>query len=145
MNKPTSPDSERKDPSPLKGSKLRNKYAAIPSKIQSGIATKPPVPNFAANRARREAEQFKADRLAPSRYLEQLIKQHYKRFAQRLVSEETPKRVQALTKMRKEMQRRFMLLYRHFRLKKYGEPIPVPRKIEDDDLEDMDLDDAAML
>ena len=38
-----------------------------------------------------------------------------------------------------------MLLYRHFRLKKYGEPIPVPRKIEDEEMEDMDLDDAAML
>ena len=45
--------------------------------------------------------------------------------------------------MRMEMKRRYMLLYRHFRLKKYGEPIPgtVPKtgaKVDDvdDDLWD---------
>ena len=68
---------------------------------------------------------MKADRLAPSKYLSQLIKTHYKRFAQKLAQREAPKRVQALTKMRKEMQRRYMLVYRHFRLKKHGEPLPL--------------------
>ncbi len=38
--------------SPHKNSKARNKYANVPSKISSG-ATKPPVPNFAANRMKR--------------------------------------------------------------------------------------------
>lgn len=51
--------------SPLKNSKARNKYANVPSKISSG-ATKPPVPNFAANRMKRQVEQEKADRLAPT-------------------------------------------------------------------------------
>ena len=85
---------------------------------------KPPVPNFAANKAKREAEQIKKDRLAPTSFLGMLIKGHYRSFSQRLMERETPKRVKALTNMRKEMQKRYMLLYRHFRLKKYGEPIP---------------------
>ena len=36
--------------------KKRNKYAGVQSKVQSGMLSKPPVPNFVANRARREAE-----------------------------------------------------------------------------------------
>ena len=47
--------------------------------------------------------------------------------------------------MRKEMQRRFMLLYRHFRLKKYGEPIPKPKRQGEDEIEDMFKDDTDML
>ena len=47
--------------------------------------------------------------------------------------------------MRKEMQRRFMLLYRHFRLKKYGEPIPKPKREGEDEIEDMFKDDTDML
>ena len=50
-----------------------------------------------------------------------------------------------LTKMKKEMQRRFMLLYRHFRLKKYGEPIPKPKNSNDNEIEDMFKDDTDML
>lgn len=38
-----------------------------------------------------------------------------------------------------------MLLYRHFRLKKYGEPIPKTRFSNDDDVEDMFKDDTDML
>ena len=37
-----------------------------------------------------------------------------------------------------------MLLYRHFRLRKYGEPIPVPKK-SGDDIEDMFQEDTDML
>ena len=147
QKQPLSPVSAEKVPSPSKGVKMRNKYAGIPSKIQSGVASsaKPPVPNFAANRAKREEAQKKADRLAPSKYLAVLIKQHYRRFSERVIQLETPKRVTQLTKMRKEMQRRFMLLYRHFRLKKYGEPIPKIRFSNDDDVEDMFKDDTDML
>ena len=61
------------------------------------------------------------------------------------MQKETPKRVAQLTKMRKEMQRRFMLLYRHFRLKKYGEPIPLPKREGEDEIEDMFKDDTDML
>lgn len=62
--------------------------------------------------------------------------------AERLVTSETPKRVAALTKMRKEIQRRYMLLYRHFRLRKYGEPIPgKPRGDEGEEFKE----DTAML
>ena len=44
------------------------------------------------------------------------------------------------------MQRKFMLVYRHFRLKKYGEPIPVPKsESKNSDLEDIFKDDAEML
>ena len=38
-----------------------------------------------------------------------------------------------------------MLLYRHFRLKKYNEPIPIDRNPNSDDLEDMFKDDEDML
>lgn len=39
-----------------------------------------------------------------------------------------------------------MLLYRHFRRRKYGEPIPKPRGFQhNDELEDMFKDDEAML
>ena len=39
-----------------------------------------------------------------------------------------------------------MLLYRHFRLKKYGEPIPEPkRQGEEGEIEDMFKDDTDML
>ena len=123
-NKILSPETDKKEPSPEKKSKLREKYAGVGSKVQSGLAMKPPVPNFAANRAKREEAKAKADRLAPSKWLSQLIRGHFRRFSEQIVQRETPKRVQALTKMRKEMQRRFMLVYRHFRHKKYGEPIP---------------------
>lgn len=41
------------------------------------------------------------------------------------------KRVEALKRMRGEMQRRFMLLYRHFRLKKYGEPLTNDTEVDD--------------
>ena len=58
---------------------------------------------------------------------------------------ETPKRVQALTTMRKEMQRKFMLLYRHFRKKKYGEPLPEEKKEQEGEIEDMFKDDTDML
>lgn len=64
-----SSEQENRDPSPTKQSKVRSKYAGVQSKVQSGIAMKPPVPNFAANRARREEQQKKADRLAPSKWL----------------------------------------------------------------------------
>ena len=48
--------------------------------------------------------------------------------------------------MRKELQRRFMLVYRHFRLKKYAEPIPkAKRDNEDNGLEDIFKDDTDML
>ena len=55
--------------------------------------------------------------------------------------------MKALTAMRKEMRRRFMLLYRHFRLRKYGEPIPIQRNGDggDDDVEDMFKEDNDML
>ena len=55
-----------KEESPAKSSKIAggglprsNKYANVPSKISSGVATtstKPPVPNFAANRVKRQVE-----------------------------------------------------------------------------------------
>ena len=128
--------------------KKRNKYAGVQSRVVSGLPTslKPPVPNFAANRVKRENEQQKADRLAPSKWLAQLIRSHWVRFSERTVQNETPKRVQALTRMRKEMQRRYMLLYRHFRRRKYGEPIPKTRGFQNnDELEDMFKDDEAML
>lgn len=54
-NKMMSPETDKKEPSPEKKSKLREKYAGVGSKVQSGLAMKPPVPNFAANRAKREA------------------------------------------------------------------------------------------
>ena len=38
-----------------------------------------------------------------------------------------------------------MLLYRHFRLKKYGEPIPKPKRQGEDEIEDMFKDDTDML
>ena len=47
--------------------------------------------------------------------------------------------------MKKEMQRRFMLVYRHFRLKKYGEAIPKAKTNKDEDIEDMFKDDTDML
>ena len=45
------------------------------------------------------------------------------------------------------MGRRFMLLYRHFRRRKYGEPIPKPKKVgqDSDELEDLFKDDNDML
>lgn len=60
---------------------------------------------------------------------------------------ETSKRVAALTKMRKEMNKRFYLLYRYFRFKKYSEPLP---SADDDfdfgEIEDFcDDDDKALL
>lgn len=56
--------------SPAKVSKTRSKYANVPSKISSGVVNaKPPIPNFVANKAKREAEQVKVDRMAPSKYL----------------------------------------------------------------------------
>ena len=67
--------------SPDKGQQKRNKYAGVPSKISSGIVTKPPIPDFAANRVKREAEQKKADSVAPTMYTNLLVKQHYRRFA----------------------------------------------------------------
>lgn len=57
------------------------------------------------------------------------------------MTSETPKRVAALTKMRKEMQRRYMLLYRHYRLRKFGEPIPSKRRDEGEEFKE----DTAML
>ena len=44
------------------------------------------------------------------------------------------------------MQRRFMLVYRHFRHKKYGEPIPKQNNDLDDseELEDMFKEDLAL-
>ena len=47
--------------------------------------------------------------------------------------------------MRKEMQRKFMLLYRHFRKKKYGEPLPEEKKEQEGEIEDMFKDDTDML
>ncbi len=84
--------------------------------------------------------------MAPTQWLAQLIKGHYKRFSIALVQKETPKRVQALTKMRKEMQKRFLLLYRHFRLKKYGEAIPdnMSEITDEDQLEDIFKEDLAL-
>lgn len=62
------------------------------------------------------------------------------------MQQETPKRVAELTRVRKELQRRFMLLYRHFRLKKYGEPIPKPKADKGgDEIEDMFKEDTDML
>ena len=49
--------------------------------------------------------------------------------------------------MRKEVQRRFLVVYRHFRHKKYGEPIPRRKKhvVADDEIEDMfSKDDLAI-
>ncbi len=49
--------------------------------------------------------------------------------------------------MRSEMGRRFMLLYRHYRRRKYGEPIPKPKRAghDSDELEDLFKDDNDML
>lgn len=62
---------------------------------------------------------------------------------------ESGNRVKQLTKMRKEMQSRFYLLYRYFRLKKYGEPLPVKNNddfgLELGEIEDYcDEDDKAL-
>jgi hypothetical protein len=48
--------------------------------------------------------------------------------------------------MRKEMQRRFLLVYRHFRLRKYGEPIPdnMSEITDEDQLEDIFKEDLAL-
>ena len=53
---------------------------------------------------------------------------------------EASKRVLALKKMRMEMTRRFILLYKHFRHKKFGEVLPEEPKYSDevDDLFDDD-------
>jgi len=61
-----------------------------------------------------------------------------------LVQRETPKRVQALTKMRKELQKRFLLVYKHFRHKKYGDPIEQFSDSDKDELEDMFKEDLAL-
>ena len=53
-------------------------------------------------------------------------------FAHRLDQFQAKKRVLALRKVRREMTRRFMLLYRHFRLKKYGEPLPGSDGVDED-------------
>ena len=38
-----------------------------------------------------------------------------------------------------------MLLYRHFRKKKYGEPLPEEKKEQEGEIEDMFKDDTDML
>ena len=53
-----------------------------------------------------------------------LVRKHYVRFAERLDLLEIKKRVKALSNTKKEMAKRFMKLYAHFRHKKHGEKLP---------------------
>ena len=67
---------------------------------------------------------------------------------QLLDNREPSKRVKALKNMRLEMKRRYMLLYKHFRHKKYGEPLDGAKDSDSDlgELEDYyDKEDAAFI
>ena len=70
-----------------------------------------------------ESPSKKASTISKS-LLDRLIKSHYERFSTHLRKMETKNRVKMLTKARLEMVRRFKLLYRSYRNKKFGEPIP---------------------
>lgn len=71
----------------------------------------------------RDSAQKKSSAI-PKSLLDRLIKSHYERFSTHLKKMETKNRVKMLTKTRQEMARRFKLLYRSYRNKKFGEPIP---------------------
>ena len=77
-----------------------------------------------------------------------LIRSHYVRMASLLDKREPSKRVAALKKMKLEMRRRFMLLYKLFRMKKYGEPLTTKKNDSNSDLDevqDYDKEDAALI
>lgn len=70
----------------------------------------------------------------------------FRSFAERLEKQEIGKKVTALKKMRLEMQRRFLLLYKHFRNKKYGEPLPLKKKeIIQDQVDDLFEEDREFI
>lgn len=58
-----------------------------------------------------------------SKWMSSLAKQNYKYFSEKLIALDTKKKLRALRMMRMRMKTRFMMVYRLFRLKKYGEPI----------------------
>jgi len=58
-----------------------------------------------------------------SKWLTSLTRQNYIYFSEKLQALDTKNRIKALKKMRMRMKTRYMMVYRLFRLKKYGESI----------------------
>ena len=65
-----------------------------------------------------------------SKWLSSLARQNYIYFSEKLIARENKARAKALRKMRMRLKTRFMLVFRLFRLKKYGVPLgpPLARK-----------------
>lgn len=59
---------------------------------------------------------------APSRYMQLLIKQNFVELIHKYDLHQKYMRIEAMTKTRKHLAKRFMKLYRLYRHKKFGEP-----------------------
>ena len=67
-----------------------------------------------------------------SKWLKELARQNYIYFAEKLQALETTKKVGILREIKQRLTQRFMKMYRHFRHKKYGEPLDSPKTDFDD-------------
>ena len=79
------------------------------------------------------AKESKKIPVAPSKWLQTIVKQNYVYFATKLDEIESKKRVAALRKMKLEWKRRINLLQSFYRFKKYGEPIIIGEAEDIDD------------
>lgn len=70
----------------------------------------------------------------PSRWANQLARQQYIRFLEKYREHETKNRIRELTRVKKELQSRFMKLYRYYRHKKFDEPL----EMENEQVDNLD-------
>ncbi len=81
------------------------------------------------------AKDSKKTPVAPSKWLQTIVKQNYVYFATKLDEIEVKKRIAVLRRMKLEWKRRVNLLQKFYRFKKYGEPVII-REAEDMDDEE---------
>jgi hypothetical protein len=96
----------------------------IASKIKQAIEVK-----RESTRARK-AEENKAEKKVEvtkgnSRWMAELARQNYAYFIEKLKAQEGKRRINIIRAIRAQLTHRFMKLYRYFRHKKYGEPLPI--------------------
>ena len=114
------------------------------AKIKSTKNARPPLRNSISGRPNKTTQESSTRSKGPSRWMGQVRLQQFKTLAERLDAKQASKRVMALKAMKAEMTRRFVLLFRLFRHKKYGEELPCAKQI-DDDVEDLFEEDKEMI
>lgn len=82
------------------------------------------------------------ERKGGSRWMVELARQNYQYLVEKMRQQETKRRVNIMKAVREQLRGRFMKLYRYFRHKRYGEPLPIEEKTDIEEVLVIEPDEA---